>query len=53
MSGTTRVSRYQKGKPERLKPIWIYWSKRENNCKKTWELVNPGLPGKLSLKQNW
>jgi len=24
LSGTTRVSRYQKGKP-----IWIYWSKRE------------------------
>jgi len=28
MSGTTHVSRYQKGKPGRLKPIWIYWSKR-------------------------
>jgi len=28
MSGTTRVSRYQKSKPGRLKPIWIYWSKR-------------------------
>jgi len=24
MSGTTRVSRHQKGKP-----IWIYWSKRQ------------------------
>ena len=28
MSETTRVSRYQKGKPGKLKPIWIYWSKR-------------------------
>jgi len=28
MSGSTRVSRYQKVKPRRLKPIWIYWSKR-------------------------
>ena len=28
LSRTTRVSRYQKGKPGRLKPIWIYWSKR-------------------------
>jgi len=29
MSGTTRVSRYQKVKPGRLKPVWIYWSKRQ------------------------
>jgi len=29
MFGTTRVSRYQKGKTGRLKPIWIYWSKRQ------------------------
>ena len=28
MSGNTRVSRYQKVKPGRLKPIWIYWSKK-------------------------
>jgi len=28
MSGSTRVSRYQKGNPRSLKPIWIYWSKR-------------------------
>jgi len=28
MSGTTRVSRYQKGKTRKGKPIWIYWSKR-------------------------
>jgi len=28
MSGTTRVSRYQKGKTKKVKPIWIYWSKR-------------------------
>jgi len=28
MSRTTWVSRHQKGKPGRLKPIWIYWSKR-------------------------
>jgi len=26
LSGTTRVSRYQKGKTE---PIWISWSKRQ------------------------
>jgi len=28
LSGTTWVSRYQKGKPGRVKPMWIYWSKR-------------------------
>jgi len=25
LSGTTRVSRYQKGKTRKVKPIWIYW----------------------------
>ena len=29
LSGTTRVSRYQKGKIRKVKPIWIYWSKQE------------------------
>jgi len=29
LSGTTRVSRYQKGKTSKVKPIWIYWSKRQ------------------------
>jgi len=24
----TRVSRHQKGKTRKVKPIWIYWSKR-------------------------
>jgi len=28
LSGTTRVSRYQKGKTRKVKPIWIYLSKR-------------------------
>jgi len=28
-SGTTWVSRYQKGKTRKVKPIWIYWSKRQ------------------------
>jgi len=28
LSGTTRVSRYQKGKTRKLKPVWIYCSKR-------------------------
>jgi len=28
VSGTTRVSRYQKGKTRKVKPIGIYWSKR-------------------------
>ena len=28
ISGTTWVSRYQKGKTRKGKPIWIYWSKR-------------------------
>jgi len=28
LSGTTQVSRYQKGKTRKVKPIWIYWSKR-------------------------
>ena len=27
VSLTTRVSRYQKGKTRKVKPIWIYWSK--------------------------
>jgi len=27
-SGTTRVSRYQKGKMRKIKPVWIYCSKR-------------------------
>ena len=27
LSGTTRVSRYQKAKTRKVKPIWIYWSK--------------------------
>ena len=27
-SGITRVSRYQKGKTRKVKPIWIYCSKR-------------------------
>jgi len=29
LSGTTRVSRYQKGKTRKVKPIWIYCSKRQ------------------------
>jgi len=28
-SRTTRVSRYHKGKTRKVKPIWIYWSKRQ------------------------
>jgi len=28
LSGTTQVSRHQKGKTKKVKPIWIYWSKR-------------------------
>ena len=28
LSMTIRVSRYQKGKTRKVKPIWIYWSKR-------------------------
>jgi len=28
VSGTTWVSRYQKGKIRRVESIWIYWSKR-------------------------
>jgi len=28
VSGTTRVSRFQKGKTRKVKPIWIYWSNR-------------------------
>jgi len=27
LSGTTRVSRHQKGKTRKVKPTWIYWSK--------------------------
>ena len=26
--GTTRISRHPKGKTSKVKPIWIYWSKR-------------------------
>jgi len=29
LSETTQVSRYQKGKTRKVKPIWIYWSKRQ------------------------
>ena len=29
LPGTTPVSRHQKGKTRKVKPIWIYWSKRE------------------------
>jgi len=29
LSGTTRVSHHQKGKTRKVKPIWIYWSKRQ------------------------
>jgi len=28
-SGTTRVSQYQKVKTRKVKPLWIYWSKRQ------------------------
>jgi len=28
LSGTIRVSQYQKGITRKVKPIWIYWSKR-------------------------
>jgi len=28
LSTTTRVSRHQKGKTRKVKPVWIYWSKR-------------------------
>jgi len=28
LSGTTWVSWHQKGKMRKVKPIWIYWSKR-------------------------
>jgi len=28
LSETTQVSRHQKGKMRKVKPIWIYWSKR-------------------------
>jgi len=28
LSETTWVSQHQKGKTRKVKPIWIYWSKR-------------------------
>jgi len=28
LSGTTQMSCYQKGKTRKVKPFWIYWSKR-------------------------
>jgi len=28
LSGTIQVSRHQEGKTRKVKPIWIYWSKR-------------------------
>jgi len=28
LSRTTRVSRHQKNKTRKVKPIWIYWNKR-------------------------
>jgi len=38
LSRTTWVSWYQKGKARKVKPIWIYWSKRE------WVAVAPTGP---------
>jgi len=29
LSRNTKVSRYQKRKTRKVKPIWIYWSKRQ------------------------
>jgi len=29
LSGTTQESQYKKGKTRKVKPIWIYWSKRK------------------------
>jgi len=28
LSRTTRISQYQKGETRKVKPIWVYWSKR-------------------------
>jgi len=28
LSGTNRVSWHQKSKTKKVKPVWIYWSKR-------------------------
>jgi len=28
LSGTSQVSRFQKGESRKVKPVWIYWSKR-------------------------
>jgi len=28
LSGTTRLSRHQKGNTRKVKPVWIYWNKR-------------------------
>jgi len=30
LSRTTRLSQHQKRKTEKVKPIWIYWSKRQS-----------------------
>jgi len=44
LSGTTRISRYQKGKTRKVKPIWIYWSKRQRVA-----MASTGTYGNLCL----
>jgi len=41
LSGTTRLSRYQKGKTRKVKPIWIYWNKRVSGSGISWAICQP------------
>jgi len=38
VSGTTQVSQYQKGKTRKVKPIWIYCSKRVSGSGISWAI---------------
>ena len=43
VSGTIRVSQYQKGKTRKVKPIWIYWSKRVSGSGSSWAICKSAL----------
>jgi len=48
LSGTTRVSWYQKGKTWKVKSVWLYWSKR------MWVAVASAGPyANLHLASDW
>jgi len=53
LSGTTRVSRHQKGKTIKVKPIWIYWSKRFALSPLLFAIVMEALCRELRVALPW